>query len=511
MRKLKRLIACLLTAAILAGLLAALPASAAGAGSFYDITDEATANAAEVLRLLGVVNGTGGGAFRPAGTLTRAEFCKMTIEIMGLGGEEPAQRNRTIFQDVGPSHWARGYVNLASTTTLGGGEDKAGTRLIMGVGDGTFRPDRAITYGEAVTILMRVLGYGSGDVASGAYWYDGYVAVARSSGLSDGLSLSGSSTITRGQAALLFYNLLFTSPKGSTELYLKQLGGELTGSLVILSTDAVAEDGTTGSVMTSAGTYKTDHKGFDSSLNGTRGKLLLDRSQKLLAILPDEDSTFRTATIMGSPQANSIPLLGDETVSVKLTTAVYQSDSSEPTSYEKVWTGLRTGANLVLCYNGSGKLDYLYLRSSSDAVNEDNVLVAKNKPNGATNPFASLVTGSGDYQIYKNGVPAAVSDLQQYDVATYDSGSNTLFVSDLKLTGIYEDVYPNTAAPSTITVLGTPFTVLPQCGAGSEYVPGRRPADPAVDLHRPGGRERCLLLWQSPMRWVWPTLPPKTM
>ena len=49
MRKLKRLIACLLTAAILAGLLAALPASAAGAGSFYDITDEATANAAEVL------------------------------------------------------------------------------------------------------------------------------------------------------------------------------------------------------------------------------------------------------------------------------------------------------------------------------------------------------------------------------------------------------------------------------------------------------------------------------
>lgn len=66
-----------------------MPASAAGAGSFYDITDEATANAAEVLRLLGVVNGTGGGAFRPAGTLTRAEFCKMTIEIMGLGGEEP--------------------------------------------------------------------------------------------------------------------------------------------------------------------------------------------------------------------------------------------------------------------------------------------------------------------------------------------------------------------------------------------------------------------------------------
>ena len=38
----------------------------------------------------------------------------------------------------------------------------------MGVGDGTFRPNQAITYGEAVTILMRVLGYGSADVATGS-------------------------------------------------------------------------------------------------------------------------------------------------------------------------------------------------------------------------------------------------------------------------------------------------------------------------------------------------------
>ena len=67
----------------------------------------------------------------------------------------------------------------------------------MGVGDGTFRPNQAITYGEAVTILMRVLGYGSADVATGSNWYDGYVAVAQSSGLADGLSLGGAATLPR--------------------------------------------------------------------------------------------------------------------------------------------------------------------------------------------------------------------------------------------------------------------------------------------------------------------------
>ena len=194
--RLKRLISCLLSAALLAGLLVFPPASASGSGGFSDISDSTVADAAEMLRLLGVVDGTGGGAFNPGGTLSRAEFCKMTVEIMGRGAEEPAQRNRTIFTDVGPTYWARGYVNLASSITIGGtagenGGTTGGTRLIMGVGDGTFRPNQAITYGEAVTILMRVLGYGSADVATGSNWYDGYVAVAQSSGLADGLSLGG--------------------------------------------------------------------------------------------------------------------------------------------------------------------------------------------------------------------------------------------------------------------------------------------------------------------------------
>ena len=146
--RLKRLISCLLSAALLAGLLVFPPASASGSGGFSDISDSTVADAAEMLRLLGVVDGTGGGAFNPGGTLSRAEFCKMTVEIMGRGAEEPAQRNRTIFTDVGPTYWARGYVNLASSITIGGtagenGGTTGGTRLIMGVGDGTFRPNQA--------------------------------------------------------------------------------------------------------------------------------------------------------------------------------------------------------------------------------------------------------------------------------------------------------------------------------------------------------------------------------
>ena len=459
--RVKQCISGLLAAALLAGLVALAPASAAGGSAFTDITDAAQANAAETLRVLGVVDGTGGSAFNPGGTLTRAEFCKMAVEILGRGDEEPAQRNRTIFTDVGSGHWARGYVNLAASITVGGGgEGETATRLIMGVGDGSFQPDRAITYGEAVTMLMRVLGYGDRDVASGANWYDGYVGLALSSGLADGLSLTGASTITRGQAALLFYNLLFTSPKGRDSVYLTDLGGTLENNVIVLSTDATAEDGTTGSVRTTAGVYKTERAAFDSALCGTRGQLVLDKNQKLLAILPEESATFRNVTVMGSPEANAIPVAGGDTISVTLSTPVYHSDKTESTTYETEWIGLRTGTPLVLAYNGSGKLDYIYLSSGKATAGDDNVMVLKNKPSGTGNPFGAI-TGGKIPVLYKNGAPAQVSDIQQYDVGTYDKGSNTLFVSDLKLCGLYEDAYPNPAAPSKVTMMGVTLEVLP--------------------------------------------------
>ena len=98
----KRKIISLLLALVL--LVSVMPTALAAEGSFTDITDEATAQAAEILRQLGVVDGVGGGKFNPAGNLKRAEFCKMAIVMMGIEDLEPGYRNRTIFTDVSSKH-----------------------------------------------------------------------------------------------------------------------------------------------------------------------------------------------------------------------------------------------------------------------------------------------------------------------------------------------------------------------------------------------------------------------
>lgn len=469
--KLKRLIAGLMTVVLLLGLMPGT-AVAAGGGSFQDITDPNMAEAAEILRLLGVVDGTGGSYFNPGGALTRAEFCKLAVEIMGLGDQEPAQRNRTIFLDVGPGHWARGYINLASSVPLsgsGGDKDEGGSgggdRLIMGVGNGKFEPDRAITCGEAVAMLVRILGYNNADVSTGVRWYDGYLGIAQANGLTDGLSLSGGSTISRGQSALLFKNMLFTRIKGANSddgIYLKaKLNGSITENLIILSVDTPTGASTTTRVRTSSGGegYQTARTSFPSALTGVRGKLVLDDSNKVLTILPEENDTIRRVSVMGSAEANKVPVTGGETLSVALDTPVWRSGDGEVTTYEKVWTNLYTGTPLVFCYGSDGKVAYIYMASAS--ASSDTVMVARTKPNGTSNPFASLAHGDRDYQIYKNGVPATVADLRQYDVATYDSGAKIIYVSDLRLTGRYENAYPNPTAPSRIKMLGVEFKVLP--------------------------------------------------
>lgn len=449
MKHIKRVIASLLAAATLVGLLI-LPAGAAGSSSFTDITDPDVAEAAEILRLLGVVDGVGGGAFNPTAPLSRAAFCKMALETQGRGGEAAAQANRVVFPDVTANHWALGYVNAASRPAAEGQP-----ALVSGKGDGKFHPDDNITYAEAVTILMRMLGYGDGDVGAGATWYTGYLGMASQIKLTQGLSLKGPDAISRGQAALLFESLLFTNLKDSETPYLTKLGGSLVQDQIILSTDAKADDGSDGAVQTSGSTYKTDRTTFPASLLGVRGELVLDKDGKLLAVRPEESDTLRRTSVAGTPTANSIPVAGGEKLSIDLETTVWKDGKS--TTYESIWQDLRTGTQLVFCYNGAGKLAYLYLPSSGAVT--DSVMVAKSKPNGSYNPFTSLAGGES-FQLYKNGLPATVADIRQYDVATYDAGARAMYVTDLRLTGMYEDVYPNTQAPSKITVLGKQFDVL---------------------------------------------------
>lgn len=446
--KLRKFLTSALTAAVLCSLLVLPQASAAGSPGFVDISDPDVGEAAALLQIMEVVDGNGSGYFFPELNLTRAQFCKMAVNIRGEGTKAEAQQNRTIFLDVPATHWGRGYINYASSIAV----TEGGERLVMGVGDGTFHPDDNIAFDQAVTMTMRLLGYTAADVHTGATWYDGYLSTAKTIELLDGLEdVPHDAPLTRAQAAVLFRNLLFTKPKGSDSTYLSSLGGSEVEGGIVLDVEAKADDGSPA-FQTTKGTYKTG-RSFDASLEGREGKVVLNKDSELIAFVPKAGVSERVVNVTAT-EATYLLASGGEKLTVEPETVVYQDNKA--TTWKDCYLSVATPTPVTFHYGADGKLSHLFF-SASDPDGAD-VMVARRLSAG-TNPFASMA-GGRSYTMFKNGALATAADIRPYDVAVYDAGTGVIQISDLRLTGIYEDASPSPAAPTSIKVMGRSFPVL---------------------------------------------------
>jgi len=167
--------------------------------SAYQISDDVAgtqyAEAATVLGALGIMIGDEGG-FRPGDTVTRAEFAKIAVYALGLKDVAEASKGVSKFPDVGIDHWANGYINVATAQ-----------KIVIGHDTGLFAPEDVISYQEAITILIRVLGYEPQALAKGSY-PTGYLVTASDIGLTKKAASEAGKGASRGITAQLTYNAL---------------------------------------------------------------------------------------------------------------------------------------------------------------------------------------------------------------------------------------------------------------------------------------------------------------
>lgn len=470
-KNLKRALA--LALALAAALALTPPASAA---RFQDVQDQQTALAADVLSALGVVSGTGDGQFSPDGRLTRAQLCKMAIEVLGMGNQAKSQAYRTIFSDMGSTHWARGYVNLAATTEIPEGSK---SRLMLGLGNGQFGPDREVTYQEAVTLALRILGYSE---EANRTWPHGALAAATRLGLDQDLDISNpAGPITRAQTALLFYRTLATPSKGSEEPFAARLGTLVEGS-VVLATDATINN-QSGWVITAQGDASASYPAaapVDQSLLGLRGWALLDKEGRFVTLLPN-DSSYITASVERR-QGDYLYLSGKGRFTMSDSTPVYTGSAYDATvtTYKDYSAELRPGDMVTLYLDEGGKVAGLY--RSQGSTEEKFLVVRSSVPN--VDYFLGLTDGVKDFTVRKNGRTISVADIKPYDVATYDPISKVLEVCDVRFSCIYENAAPSPSAPTRVTAAGNEFHVM--ADAISEFN-GRKIGDEITLMFTAGG------------------------
>jgi hypothetical protein len=433
----RRILSIILAVALMAALV--VPASAAQSlSAFSDISDAETAESVEVLRLLGVINGISDTKFDPYSKLTRAQFCKMAIVMLGREEAEPSYRTRTIFSDVTATHWARGYINLAASG------EKA---IIAGMGNGKFSPDTNITWAQALTILVRILGYTDAD--TDMQWPEGYIALAANLELTKGISVSANSAMSRGDAAKLFRRLLDCNTKAGARF--SASFGSASENVILLDNNARASDGTDGAVATSAGVFKTNRP-VQSSFVGLRGCAVLDAAGKLATFIPNSGDS--AAITVSAIEAGYVKDSSGKRYTIASATPAYTADEAK--TWSELWLNIPVGAGLTLYFSANGTVEAVFFRAAST---DKNTAVADAEVKG--NPFTSILNGEKNYEVYKNGEPATMKDLRDWDVGEYDSVAKRLNINDFKLTGCFENAYPSPNSPETVTVMGHKFTVLP--------------------------------------------------
>ncbi len=160
--------------------------------AYSDVDDSEYKNDIEELTLMGIVEAIHEDEFLPDFRMTRSEFCRIMVNTLNIQLNEDS----VYFSDVPVEHKAFDQISYA-----------ASKGIMVGYGDGTFRPDQSITLGEALKVLTLFLGYQFKTVQYGTD-LSSYALIAKELNLLKGLKLAYSDELTRGQACRLLNNAL---------------------------------------------------------------------------------------------------------------------------------------------------------------------------------------------------------------------------------------------------------------------------------------------------------------
>ena len=414
----QRLLSGLLAVVLLLGL---APAALAAAPS----EDEA----AQVLAALDIMVGDQNGDLALDRTLTRAEFTKLAVAAStsrDTVGDTVAVKP---YPDVPQNHWAAPYIKAA--VDLG---------LVQGDLRGYFNPDRTITLAEAVTVVLRLLGYEDSEFTG--VWPSGQMAQYRALKLDQGISLGQDSNMTRRDAMYLFYNLLLTKNKAGTyylnvlepTLNLVSASGELDRVALINSAmdgPVVATAGWQSQLPFSSSTAKVYRDGKTSTLNAVQVQDVVYWSESMRTVWAYSDK------VTGTYEAASPSITAPTSVTVAgKTYAIETTDAAYALSDLGGW---QIGDTVTLLLGRSGGVAAVADSQSAGSVLYGVVTKAENTSysdgKGGTYTARTVTvsaTNGGSYRYQTDNKNLDVGDLVRVD--TSGEGSVTR-LSETRLTG----------------------------------------------------------------------------
>lgn len=438
---------------------------------------DAQSGVASLMRALNIMQGDENGDMELGRAVTRAEIAKVAISAANEKNVVGFGLKVSPFPDVTYDTWYAPYVKAAV--------DKG---YVKGYDDFKFHPDDTVTYEEAVTVMLRVLGY-TDSVIQGSYPY-GQIARAEELELLDNVNGEIGQELDRGSVMNLLYNALqsdkITYSVGSVSTDVSTSGNvyndaDKQQTAVNKDTTATAANTKTSSVQskllsahdctmvkdakiistydqdkeigynkvqTSSGTYTMGNY-FDSESVGMTGKIFVKDSTDLIAFIPDGGSRTSDVYLVYSVIGDKIMAYKNSTMtSVKVSdsTTVYKGKATY--TFASLKSTLDLGDKISVTKNENGDVDYItYIEGSLEG------------PQTAMGGNWISLWDAENASITRDGVTVSASAIQNYDVLYYLPDMNMVMAYSDKVSGIYEKATPNRDNPTTVTVSGKEYTI----------------------------------------------------
>ena len=449
-----------------------------------------TTSAQQIVQALGIITGDESGNLNLGNYVTRAEFAKMMIAASTYKDTISSNAKSSPFKDVKYTHWAASYVQAAVTAGW-----------LTGYTDGTYKPDNNVKLEEAVSAVLKMLGYSSSDFTGS--FPEAQLAKYSALGLNDNISKTQGQLLTRQDCINLFYNLMSTKTK-SASYYATTLGytvtssGELDYSSLVLANMSgpyiVESSSWSSSLPFTASTATVYKNGSASTISAvsTYDAYYYNTSMRTIWVYRNQVSGVYTAASPSTSAPTSVTVAG-KTCSISTSAAAYAL--SDMGSF-----GIGDSVTLILGMNGdvvaavtAGELSTTkygfvtasgtttYTDSSGNSYSGNTVTVFCT--DGCSYEFetgtATYSTGTMVRTNYYNGnaTLAALSDSSLSGLV--DSSGKTLgsytFADDVQIidstsNGSYLRVYPSRLAGLSLSSSQVRYYVLDSTGKISDLI-----------------------------------------
>lgn len=407
-----------------------IPQTAFGATNIND-------GALGLLSYLNIMSGDPDGNMRLDDAVSRAEFSKMAVTASSYKNSVASSLAFSPFPDVTYKHWAAPYVKVA----VSGG-------IVSGYPNGTFEPETTVLYEEAVTMMLRVLGYKDEDF--GNSWPSGQLGIAENIDLTDDIDCVAGDVMTRRDVAKLVYNALKTELKDlSTELSVAVFDVRISEDAALIATHSEDTTIASDSILTSEGTYKLDIE-LNRDYVGMKGDIAVKNNKKLVGFIPDGDSRATEEYIVYSTFDNKVLAYKNGSITqLDVNDGIKVYNGTAQTTFGMIKQSVELGDKIRVKRLEAGDIDYI-------TYTEGNLL---GPVTAMGSNWQSLWQTPADVSITRDGASVSASAIKSYDILYYLPDMNMVMAYSNKVTGIYETAEPNRDAPTSIIVSGKSYKI----------------------------------------------------